>query len=377
MRFFRPLVLIATILALGVIALGAYVRLKDAGLGCPDWPGCYGHLLGVPDAPHELAKAEQHFPESPVVVAKAWTEMAHRYLAGTLGLLIAAIAFLAWKHGSALKQSPALPIALVGVVFFQALLGMWTVTLLLKPAVVTAHLLGGMTTLALLLWLLHSSADSRHTSATSRHTGERRYPVSESNRLSENLFAHRHDALTGSLRTHAALALLAVIVQIALGGWVSTNYAALACTDFPTCNGVWLPEMDFSHAYRIVRELGQTADGEPLSYAALTAIHWTHRLGALVVTLVAGSLAARLLMSPAWRRWGMLLGVALLAQITLGISAVLFFLPLSVAVAHNAGAAVLLSITLAVNLKLASSSRAWQRIGVSREAARYEEVVHE
>ncbi|MBP6653866.1 MAG: COX15/CtaA family protein [Propionivibrio sp.] len=369
MRFFRPLVLIATILALGVIALGAYVRLKDAGLGCPDWPGCYGHLLGVPDAPHELAKAEQHFPESPVVVAKAWTEMAHRYLAGTLGLLIAAIAFLAWKHGSALKQSPALPIALVGVVFFQALLGMWTVTLLLKPAVVTAHLLGGMTTLALLLWLLHSSADSSHTAAD-------RYPVSESRHGNEEP-AYLRGTSTPSIRTHAALALLTVIVQIALGGWVSTNYAALACTDFPTCNGVWLPEMDFSHAYRIVRELGQTADGEPLSYAALTAIHWTHRLGALVVTLVAGSLAARLLMSPAWRRWGMLLGVALLAQITLGISAVLFFLPLSVAVAHNAGAAVLLSITLAVNLKLASSSRAWQRIGVSREAARYEEVVHE
>ena len=195
--------------------------------------------------------------------------------------------------------------------------------------------------------------------------------------MSENLFAHRHDALTGSLRTHAALALLAVIVQIALGGWVSTNYAALACTDFPTCNGVWFPEMDFSHAYRIVRELGQTADGEPLSYAALTAIHWTHRVGALVVTLVVGSLAARLLASPVWRRWGMLFGLALLAQITLGISAVLLFLPLPVAVAHNTGAAVLLSITLAVNLKLASSSRAWQRIGVSREAARYEEVVHE
>ena len=136
--------------------------------------------------------------------------------------------------------------------------------------------------------------------------------------------AYLRGTSTPSIRTHAALALLTVIVQIALGGWVSTNYAALACTDFPTCNGVWLPEMDFSHAYRIVRELGQTADGEPLSYAALTAIHWTHRLGALVVTLVAGSLAARLLMSPAWRRWGMLLGVALLAQITLGISAVPF-----------------------------------------------------
>lgn len=377
MRFFRPLVLIATILAFGVIALGAYVRLKDAGLGCPDWPGCYGHLLGVPDAPHELAKAEQHFPDSPVVVAKAWTEMAHRYLAGTLGLLVAAIGFLALKHGSALKQSAALPIALVGVVVFQALLGMWTVTLLLKPAVVTAHLLGGMTTLALLLWLLHSSADSRHTAEGDRRVCRARYPVLESNRLNENLFAHRHDALTGSLRTHAALALLAVIVQIALGGWVSTNYAALACTDFPTCNGAWLPEMDFSHAYRIVRELGQTADGEPLSYAALTAIHWTHRAGALVVTLIAGSLATRLLMSANWRRWGILLSLALLSQIGLGISAVLLFLPLPVAVAHNAGAAVLLSITLAVNLKLASSSRALQGIRASREVVRYKEVVHE
>ena len=195
--------------------------------------------------------------------------------------------------------------------------------------------------------------------------------------MSENLVAHRHDALTGSLRTHAALALLAVIVQIALGGWVSTNYAALACTDFPTCNGVWFPEMDFSHAYRIIRELGQTADGEPLSYAALTAIHWTHRAGALVVTLVAGSLATRLLMSAIWRRWGVLLGLALLSQIGLGITAITLFLPLSVAVAHNAGAAVLLSITLAVNLKLASSSRTRQRMDVSREAMRYEEVVHE
>ena len=376
MRLYRPLLIVATLLALGVISLGAYVRLSDAGLGCPDWPGCYGHLLGVPDAPHELAKAEQHFPESPVVVAKAWTEMAHRYLAGTLGLLIAAIAFLAWKHGSALKQSPALPIALVGVVFFQALLGMWTVTLLLKPAVVTAHLLGGMTTLALLLWLLHSSADSRHTGESDRRECRARYPVSESG-LGNEEPACLQGTSTPSIRTHAALALLAVIVQIALGGWVSTNYAALACTDFPTCNGVWFPEMDFSHAYRIVRELGQTADGEPLSYAALTAIHWTHRAGALVVTLVAGSLATRLLVSAIWRRWGVLLGLALLSQIGLGITAITLFLPLSVAVAHNAGAAVLLSITLAVNLKLASSSRTRQRMDVSREAMRYEEVVHE
>ena len=377
MRLYRPLLIVATILALGVISLGAYVRLSDAGLGCPDWPGCYGHLIGVPDAPHEMAAAEQRFPDQPVETAKAWKEMVHRYLAGILGLLIAAIAFLSWRHRHAMMQSPALPTALLGVVAFQAALGMWTVTLLLKPAIVTAHLLGGMATLALLLWLLHSSAASRHTGERDRSECRARYPVSESNRLSENLFAHRHDALTGSLRTHAALALLAVIAQIVLGGWVSTNYAALACTDFPTCNGTWLPEMDFSHAYRIVRELGQTADGEPLSYAALTAIHWTHRVGALVVTLVVGSLAARLLASPVWRRWGSLLGLALLAQITLGISAVLLFLPLPVAVAHNTGAAVLLSITLALSLKLSSSKHSLQTMDVPRNAVRYEEVAHE
>ncbi len=330
MRLYRPLIVIATLLALGVISLGAYVRLSDAGLGCPDWPGCYGHLIGVPDAPHELAAAEQRFPDQPIEAAKAWKEMAHRYLAGTLGLLIVAITFLAWKHRQALHQSPALATALLGVVAFQALLGMWTVTLLLKPAIVTAHLLGGMTTLALLIWLLVSRQRGAESGLNAR---------------------------PGSMHSHAALALLAVVVQIALGGWVSSNYAALACSDFPTCNGVWLPEMDFSHAYRIVRELGQTADGEPLSYAALTAIHWTHRVGAVVVTLLAGSLAVRMLLDAVWRRWGTLLGLALLVQIGLGVAAVLLWLPLPVAVAHNAGAAFLLSVTLAFNLKLWAVSR--------------------
>ncbi|MFT3850317.1 MAG: COX15/CtaA family protein [Propionivibrio sp.] len=351
MRCFRPLVLVATVLAFGVIALGAYVRLKDAGLGCPDWPGCYGHLIGVPDAPHELARAEERFPDQPVVAAKAWTEMAHRYLAGTLGLLIAAIAVQAWRQRATTGRSPALATALLVTVAFQALLGMWTVTLLLKPAIVTAHLLGGMTTLALLLSLLHSANEARHTGESDRRECRARYPASESMRRNKELSGIR-DNLPASLRLHGALALLAVILQIALGGWVSTNYAALACRDFPTCNGLWLPEMDFSHAYRILRELGQTADGEPLPYAALTAMHWTHRLGALLVTVIVGSLAARLFTRPDWRRYGTLLGGALLVQIGLGISAVAFFLPLSVAVAHNAGAAALLCMTLAVNLRL-------------------------
>ena len=347
MRFYRQLVLIATLLTFAVIALGAYVRLKDAGLGCPDWPGCYGHLIGVPDAPHELAKAEEHFPESPVIVAKAWTEMAHRYLAGTLGLLITAIVFLTWrqrtKYPDMPSPSPALATVLIATVAFQALLGMWTVTLLLKPAVVTAHLLGGMTTLALLLWLLHSSGDARHTR-------ESRYPSLENRSRNQSQTPVREPVAT-SLRLHAALALLVIIIQIALGGWVSTNYAALACRDFPTCNGAWLPEMDFAHAYRVLRVLGQTVDGDPLPYAALTAIHWTHRAGALIVTLIAGSLAARLLARPEWRRWGAFLGIALLVQVGLGISAVLLFLPLTLAVAHNVGAAALLCVTLAVNLR--------------------------
>ena len=364
MRFYRQLVLLATILAFAVIALGAYVRLKGAGLGCPDWPGCYGHLIGVPDAPHELAKAEQNYPDSPVVAGKAWTEMAHRYLAGTLGLLILAITYLAWrqraKHPDAPGPSRALATALLATVVFQALLGMWTVTLLLKPAVVTAHLLGGMTTLALLLWLLHSSANPRHTGERDQRECRARYPTSESERWNEQPAS----PLAMSIRSHAALALLAVIVQIALGGWVSTNYAALACRDFPTCNGVWFPEMDFAHAYRVFRELGQTVDGDPLPYAALTAIHWTHRVGALIVTLIAGSLAARLFGRPRWRKLGAFLGIALFAQIGLGISSVVLFLPLPVAVAHNAGAAALLCITLTVSL------RSWSRNPIGKESRR-------
>ena len=322
MRFYRPLILLATVLAFGVVALGAYVRLSDAGLGCPDWPGCYGHLLGVPDEAHEHAAAARAFPERPVETLKAWKEMAHRYFAGTLGLLIAGIALLAWRHRRELRQSPLLPSALLGVVAFQAALGMWTVTLLLKPAIVSAHLLGGMTTLALLLWLL----------------------------LRQTLGGDA--APERGLRLLGGAALLAVIAQIALGGWVSSNYAALACPDFPTCQGVWLPEMDFAHAFHLRRELGQTADGALLSNAALTAIHWTHRVGALLVLLVAGALALVLQRRAPWRAWGRLLGAALLAQIALGIANVVFALPLPLAVAHNAGAALLLAVTLALNFRL-------------------------
>lgn len=333
MRLYRLLLALALLLAFLVVGLGAYVRLADAGLGCPDWPGCYGQLIGVPEQAQETALAAQAFPGKPVEPHKAWKEMLHRYFAGTLGLLILAIAILAWRHRRGLKQSPALPTALLLVVGLQAALGMWTVTLLLRPVIVTAHLLGGMTTLALLLWL-----NRQHKAAPAATVGP--------------------TATVGpGLRLAGWLALTAVFFQIALGGWVSSNYAPLICGDFPTCQGVWLPEMDFASAFQLRRELGVTADGAPLSLAALTAIHWTHRIGALVVGALVGGLGIALLRRPAWRTWGAWLLALLGLQIGLGIANVLLALPLPLALAHNLGAALLLAATVALNQALSAAEQ--------------------
>ncbi|RTL54194.1 MAG: heme A synthase [Rhodocyclaceae bacterium] len=308
---------IALLLAFCVVALGAYVRLSDAGLGCPDWPGCYGHLT-VPQSEQAHAAAAQAFPDKPVEAHKAWKEMIHRYAAGTLGLLILAIGVAAWQRHNRQRYSPLVPTLLMGTVVFQALLGMWTVTLLLKPAIVTAHLLGGMSTLALLLWL----------------------------------FCRRNMAVTGSgpayLRPWVLLALILVLTQIALGGWVSSNYAALMCPDFPTCRGgEWLPDADFVQAFQLHRELGHNPDGSLLTTSAMTAIHLAHRLGAMLVFLVVGGLALALRRHPALKGVGAAMGLALLLQIGLGIGNVLGSLPLPVAVSHNAGAALLLSTVVA------------------------------
>ncbi len=358
MRLYRPLLILATLLAFGVISLGAYVRLSDAGLGCPDWPGCYGHLIGVPDAAHEQLAAQAAFPDKPVETYKAWKEMVHRYFAGMLGVLIAMIAVLSWRWRHSLKQSPWLPTALVGVVGAQALLGMWTVTLLLKPVIVSAHLLGGMTTLALLVWLLLQSHWQPQASFSLR--GIRAG-------LQEPGTWHETQVPTVFIRLLAALALLVVVIQIALGGWVSSNYAALACSDFPTCLGAWRPEMDFDQAFQIRRELGQTANGELLSVNALIAIHWAHRVGALIVTLTSGLLALLLLRKSGWRGWGLVLGAALLVQIGLGIANVLLTLPLTLAVAHNTGAAILLTVTLALNFRLWQAARSTDHLWRARQ----------
>lgn len=324
---FRKLLWFAVIYTFIVVVVGAYVRLADAGLGCPDWPGCYGELT-----PHHAqddiarAVAEQGGTHGPVSLGKAWKEMFHRYIAGGLGLLILSIAVTAWVKRRELQQSPWLATGLLLLIMLQAALGMWTVTLLLKPVIVTLHLLGGLTTLALLVLL---ALRQQSVPAIAPVTAER-------------------------LRPWAVLALLVVIAQIALGGWVSTNYAALACIDFPTCHSEWLPQMDFRHGFQLVRELGMTAAGTHLSYDAITAIHWTHRVGALVTLLYVGAFALVLARSPGLARYGVVLLCVLLAQVALGITNVLGGLPLLVAAGHNAGAAILLVTMVVINFALHS-----------------------
>lgn len=305
----------ATLLALCVIVLGAWVRLSDAGLGCPDWPGCYGHL-DVPRIDAEVDAANRIWPERPVDTAKAWKEMVHRYFAGALGLLIAAIAVVAIRRRRERGVAIGLPLALVALVVFQALLGMWTVTLLLKPLIVLAHLLGGLILLALLAWLTLSHAP--------------RLPPMPHPRWLYRL---------------TLLALVVLGIQITLGGWTSTNYAALACPDLPTCQGEWWPATDFDSAFVPWHGLGIDYEGGILDGPARTAIHLTHRLGAIVAALVIGTLAIACMWSgrsPALRGTGGVLGLLLCLQIGLGLANVVWLLPLSVATAHNGGAALLL-----------------------------------
>jgi cytochrome c oxidase assembly protein subunit 15 len=327
-KLFRTLVLLGVILALGVVALGAYVRLSDAGLGCPDWPGCYGTLT-VPQSEAAITSAQTAYPNNSIVVGKAWREMIHRYFAGSLGLVVLAIFVLGWKTKREIKCSPWTPSFLLVLIAFQAMLGMWTVTMLLKPAIVSAHLLGGMTTLALLTWLAH------------RHWGHSSVSIVKSNRLR---FAIR-------------FALLILIMQIFLGGWTSTNYAALACTDFPTCHGVWMPEMDFKDAFHMVRELGQGANGGALTLASITAIQWTHRLGALITFIYLGILAINILKYWQLKRLGLILLLVLCAQISLGIANLLLHLPLVLAVAHNFTAGLLVMILVTLNSKITGSKK--------------------
>lgn len=324
-KTYSHLISATLLLALLVIVLGAYTRLSDAGLGCPDWPGCYGHLT-VPDTPDAVDNGQF---QRPLEEPKAWKEMIHRYAAATLGLLIMGIFILGIWWRRTLRQGILLPVLLLLTVMFQGALGMWTVTLLLSPMIVTAHLLGGFTTLSL-LWLLWLK----------QHTTQ---PITlysqEANRL----------------KALGLVALLLLIGQIFLGGWTSTHYAAVACgTSFPMCHGSLWPDADFASGFAFAWQEGVDYEFGILENPARTAIHIAHRLGALVVFLFLGSL-----MLWAIRKRQHLLGMIphtilllLLTQVSLGILNVVLALPLPIATAHNLVAALLLLAVINFNYRL-------------------------
>jgi cytochrome c oxidase assembly protein subunit 15 len=322
-KHFLYIAIAATVLAFGVVMLGAYVRLSQAGLGCPDWPGCYGHMV-VPDSVEALAK--------PLEPARAWKEMIHRYFAGSLATLIVVLAVMAWMRRKEPEQPLLLPALLVGLVIFQALLGMWTVTLLLFPPVVIGHLLGGLATFVLLVLLVLQSGGFLRHGATA----------------------------TPLLRRLAAFGLAVLICQITLGGWVSSNYAAIACADFPTCQGSWWPAMDMGSGFSW-HGLGPDYQGGILDSAARVAIHVVHRLGALCTFLVLGSAALLSLLKGGSRELKMLGGIVLallLVQIGLGISLVEFGWPLPLADLHNGTAALLLASAVTLNWAVQSGKAA-------------------
>jgi len=312
-----------------VIVLGAYVRLSDAGLGCPDWPGCFGQI-GAPDETHEIQQAVNLYPHLEVHSGKAWKEMIHRYFASTLGLLILVMAFLAWRHRNDTNQQLKLPLILVGLVIFQGMLGMWTVTQLVRPTIVTLHLLTGLLTLSLLFWvfLKHSQ------------------PWFEKIRQNDS---------ESYIKPLAKFAVVILALQIFLGGWTSTNYVALYCPDFPTCQGVWLPETNFSEAFVFFKDPTVNYEGGSLSLQAGVTVHFLHRIGAIITTITLSILALLMLFKTdnhILRKLAITLLAVLTTQVSLGIANVVLVLPIPVAVSHNAIAAVLLLTLLLINYSL-------------------------
>ena len=324
-RRVQQLTLLTLFLTFDLVLFGAFTRLTDSGLGCPDWPGCYGHASPV-GAHVSISEAQAQMPTGPVTHEKAWIEMIHRYLAAAVGVLILTQAmFATWQawRGRRATADPLMPqtydlrwpwFTLVWVCL-QGAFGAWTVTLKLFPAIVTLHLLGGLVLLVLL---------ARQVASHRLATGETLPHV-----------------LSPGVRLASAGAVLLLLVQILLGGWVSTNYAVLACSTFPQCQGGWWPVMDFTQAFSLWRPLGLTTDGRPIDFEALTAIHYTHRLTAYLVFVALGALAWH------WKRHGLVvqgrwLNILLLWQLLTGVSNVLLDWPLLSAVAHTGGSAALL-----------------------------------
>ncbi|VVD60646.1 cytochrome C oxidase subunit I [Pandoraea horticolens] len=327
---YRKLAWVTTFLTLDLIMFGGFTRLTDSGLGCPDWPGCYG--TSSPFAAHaDIHAAQSLLPTGPVTFVKAWIEMIHRYFAMSVGVLIIVLMVMAWVKRRELKQSPWFATWLFILVCVQGAFGAWTVTMRLQPVIVTTHLMLALTLLGSLGWLA-----SRQMSQTSVA------------------------ADPGALRWRwAALIGLALLVfQIALGGWVSTNYAVLACTDFPTCQGQWVPPMDFHNGFKLWRELGKTAGGEVIPMDALVAIHWVHRTFAVAVVLYLAWLATRLRHHAALRKPSMLVLILVFVQFATGLSNIVFQWPLLNAIAHNGGAAVLLLLLVMLNYRIRAARTA-------------------
>lgn len=313
----------AAILALMVVMLGAYTRLTNAGLGCPDWPGCYGHFV-LPSAEQARSLAQQNYPAQPIEARKAWTEMIHRYAAGSLAVLILLIAVDAsWRR---LKQQPApfkLSILLLGLVLFQAALGMWTVTMKLLPIVVMSHLLGGILIFSCLC----------------------RLNLVCNQVVQFNLTRWRQWVMLG---------FVIVILQIALGGWVSSNYAGIACIGFPQCNGQWLPPLHWSKGFNLLLPVGANYQGGLLDNDIRMTIQYVHRIGAVITALYCLGLALLLLNSTSQttvRRLTLGLLSLVMIQFMLGVINVTHLLPLWAAVLHN-GVAALLAATLLMILYL-------------------------
>lgn len=312
----RKLVFITIILAFVVVALGAFTRLTHAGLGCPDWPGCYG-FLDVPKTAEEVKQAEMAFPDRPVEPQKAWNEMIHRYFAGTLGLFILAIAFLSVKNRQ--PNTPVkLPLFLLALVTFQAALGMWTVTLMLMPVVVMGHLLGGFATLSLLFLLYLRLSDIRIPSG---------------------------DVQLRRYGKWAVLGIIILTVQIALGGWTSSHYAALVCTELPICQAGWMDQAQIGNAFDLIPPKRDTYELGFLTHPERLAVHISHRFGAIVTSIYLMWLSLAVLknaQSQTMKSASILVMLLLVVQVSLGVSNIVFVLPLAVAVAHNVVAVTLM-----------------------------------
>lgn len=316
------LTMLTLFLTFDLVVFGAFTRLTDSGLGCPDWPGCYGEASPIA-ASHEIDRAEAAQPTGPVTQQKAWIEMIHRYLAMTVGALILVIAVLSTRARRELPFSLAWPWATLVWVIVQGLFGKYTVTLKLYPAIVTLHLFGGL----LLLALLVVQAE--------RH-------------------ARRPLALAGPARMLLAVALALLVVQVLLGAWVSTNYAVLACRGFPQCNGQWWPaDMDAASGFTILRHLGRAGEGGFLPAEALVAIHWAHRVFALVVVAALAALAAHLWREPATRRPAAALLLVTGLQVATGAANVVLQWPLLAALLHTAGAAALVMLLVSLRTRAA------------------------